>query len=386
MELDKKKMKKIMMLIVFAAFVFICFYRINDVRDGLFSLLSILTPFLLGIGIAVFLNVFIRPLEDLINHKKKYRHSRLIAFLLTVILLAGLIVVFLLLIIPQVANTISQLIKAIPPALDKLQHWFNGLVDEYPVYAGWLEGLNINLVDIFNKVGELVQRSLMSLLGTTLSAVSKFVVTLINLFIGIVFAVYLLMQKENLGRQLSKLVRAFFSEKRSDSLLYIFKLAGRTFSSFVAGQCLEAVILGVLCYLGMTILRFPYALMISVLTMFCALIPVFGAWFSAFFGALLILIISPAKALLFLVFMLVLQQVEGNVIYPRTMSKNIQLPAIWILFAVTLGGKLFGVIGMVVFIPICSVIYTVLREVVNNRLDRKKKNGLQSAEENNEIQ
>ena len=223
----------------------------------------------------------------------------------------------------------------------------------------------------WNKITSFIQNGATNVISSTFNAAASVVNGTINFFLGLIFAFYLLSQKEKLMVQTKRFLYAFFPEKKMDSILRVGSLANKTFSNFISGQCTEAVILGVLCFIGMSVFRFPYALMISVLVGFMSLIPIFGAFIGVAIGAFLILMVSPLKALWFVVFFIVLQQVEGNLIYPRVVGNSIGLPAIWVLVAVIVGGSAMGILGMILFIPLCSVLYALLREAVPKKLSEK---------------
>ena len=209
------------------------------------------------------------------------------------------------------------------------------------------------------------------MLSSTVSAAMSIISGVTTFFIGFVFAIYILLQKETLSRQFKKLMRAYLPEAVTDRTLEILHLIYETFSSFFAGQCLEAVILGTMFFIVLSIFQLPYALLIGVLIAFTALIPLFGAFIGCAIGAFLMLMVEPLNALVFLIIFFVLQQLEGNLIYPHVVGNSVGLPSIWVLVAVTIGGSTMGIVGMLVFIPVCSVLYTLLREAVNKRLNKK---------------
>ena len=210
------------------------------------------------------------------------------------------------------------------------------------------------------------------MLNSTIGIASSVVSGFTNLFIGLVFSVYVLAQKEKLAGQVKRVLSAFLPEKINNSVLYVCALLNKNFTNFITGQCLEAVILGTMFVIAMTIFRMPYAVMIGVLIAFTALIPIVGAFIGCVVGAFLILLVNPWKALAFIVLFLVLQQIEGNLIYPRVVGSSVGLPAMWVLVAVTIGGSLFGIMGMLVFIPLISTVYALLRECVNRRNEKKR--------------
>ena len=210
-----------------------------------------------------------------------------------------------------------------------------------------------------------------SVLTSTFSVARTVINYLVNFFIGFVFACYILLQKEKLSRQIKKVLYAFLPEKAVQKTLDVASLSYRTFSNFVTGQCLEAVILGTMFFVVMSIFQFPYALLIGVVIAFTALIPIFGAFIGCVIGAFLILVVNPMKALMFIILFLVLQQIEGNLIYPHVVGGSVGLPSIWVLLAVTVGGSLMGVLGMLIFIPLFSVLYALFREFVYKRLKER---------------
>ena len=211
------------------------------------------------------------------------------------------------------------------------------------------------------------------MLDTTFSAAISIVNGMSTFLIGFIFSIYILLQKENLIRQIKKLLAAFLPERTVEGIVRIAALTSRTFSNFFTGQCMEAVILGSMFFIVLVVLRLPYALLIGVLIAFTALIPVFGAFIGWFIGAFLMLMVNPLQALIFTVIFLILQQIEGNLIYPHVVGNSVGLPSIWVLAAVTLGGSMMGILGMLIFIPLCSVAYTLLKEKVNRNLERQAK-------------
>lgn len=382
MELSKGNVRKILFIVLIAALIVIGLYRIGDVVNVIGAIFYLLTPFFFGIAIALLLNIIMNPLERLlsknirlrkrITEKGKTKHpARVLSLIISIAIAILIVIVFFALIVPRLYDTFAQLVRTVPYALRDLQLWVNATVDQYPQIEEWVADLDIDLQNIFSNVSTFLRSSMTRLINSTVNAVSSALLALVNIFIGFVFAIYLLLHKDQLANQFNRLMYAFFPQEKAENIIYVAALSGKTFSAFVAGQCIEAVILAMLCFIGMMILKIPFALLISLIAMVFALIPIFGAWFSGIIGFLLILIEAPIKAVIFVLFIIILQQVEGHVIYPKTMSKNIQLPSMWILVAVTIGGKMFGIVGMIVFIPICSVIYTLTREVMHHRLRQK---------------
>ena len=247
------------------------------------------------------------------------------------------------------------------------------LVSNHPELVDYIDEVQaqLNWEEILNQLVTFFRIGANSMLSSTISVATGIVSGVGTFFIGLVFACYILLQQEFLKRQMKKLIFAYLKEKHANRFLQICALTYRTFSNFLTGQCLEAVILGMMFFISMTILRFPFAVLVGVLIAFTALIPIFGAFVGCAVGTFLILTVNPSQAAAFVVLFLVLQQIEGNLIYPKVVGGSIGLPAIWVLVAVTLGGSLFGIVGMLVFIPIVSVVYTLLKEDVNKRLIEK---------------
>lgn len=299
------------------------------------------------------------------------RARRPLALVLTLAAVVGVLTLASAVIGPGVGEAVMSLGQQIPAAFRRLQGQMAALESYLPLLESWAESLEIDWKGLTDRAVELVQtwgRGLLSsgggLIGGLVSGVSTFV-------IGFIFSLYILLQKESLSRQGRQVLYGLLPLPAADRTLEVLRLANRTFSSFLSGQCLEAVILGTLFAVSMTIFRMPYALLVGVLIALTALIPIVGAFIGCAAGALLIAVTDPWKALMFIVLFLVLQQVEGNLIYPHVVGSSVGLPSIWVLAAVTLGGKLMGIAGMLFFIPLCSVAYALFRDFVKGRLREK---------------
>ena len=329
-------------------------------------------------ALAFVLNVPMRAIERhlLKNSRRGGKLRRPLALVLTLLAVLGVLALASLVIGPGIAEAVMSIIREIPAAFDRLQTQLNGLAEslaEYlPVIQEWLAGVNIDWESLSRKVLEYAQAlgtglvsSGSGLIGGVVSGVSTFV-------IGLIFSFYILLQKEKLARQGRQVIYGLLPLRQADRTLDILRLASRTFSSFLSGQCLEACILGTLFVVAMTIFRMPYALLVGVLIALTALIPIVGAFIGCAVGALLIAIDNPWMALWFIVLFLVLQQIEGNLIYPHVVGSSVGLPSIWVLAAVTLGGSLMGITGMLFFIPLCSVVYALFRSYVKDRLAKKE--------------
>ena len=336
-------------------------------------LLGILAPFLLGGAIAFILNVPMRAIERNLMPRAKSaaRFRRPLALVLTLVGVLGVLALASWVIGPGIAEAVMSIVNQIPQAAKRLQEQLLELEEYLPQLEAIIAELEIDWGEISRKAIAVAQAwgsGLLSsgsgLIGGVVSGVSTFV-------IGLIFSFYILLQKEKLSRQARQVFYAILPERRADRLLDVLRLAERTFSSFLSGQCLEACILGTLFVVAMTLFQIPYALLVGVLIALTALIPIVGAFIGCAVGALLIAIDDPWKALWFIVLFLVLQQVEGNLIYPHVVGSSVGLPSIWVLFAVTLGGSLMGILGMLVFIPVCSVLYALFRGYVKDRLVQK---------------
>ena len=377
MEWNKQNIKGLL-LVVCGGVAFYCALQNLDVVWGAVrALLGILAPFLLGGALAFVLNVPMRAIERhlLKNSRRGAKLRRPLALVLTLVAVVGVLALASLVIGPGIADAVMSIIQEIPAAFDRLQKQLNGLAEslaEYlPMIQEWLANVNINweslsrrVLDYAQALGTSIVSSGGGFIGGVVSGVSTFV-------IGLIFSFYILLQKEKLSRHGRQVLYGLLPLRQADRTLEILRLAGRTFSSFLSGQCLEACILGTLFAVSMTIFRMPYALLVGVLIALTALIPIVGAFIGCAVGALLIAIDDPWKALWFIVLFLVLQQIEGNLIYPHVVGSSVGLPSIWVLAAVTLGGSLMGITGMLFFIPLCSVLYALFRSYVKERLAKK---------------
>lgn len=372
MELHKKNIQKILWIITFAIVLFSILQNLEKVNGVIQIALGLLSPLLIGLCIAFIINVPMRFIEThLFCDRKKFRIpskcKRPLSILLTLLFVTGVITVVVFLLVPELINTFGMLKEVFPVFLEDIQNWAMQFSDEFPEITDQIMNIDLD----WNKITSFIQSGATNVISSTMNVAASVVNGTINFFLGLIFAFYLLSQKEKLIDQSKRFLYAFFPAKKIDAMLRVGALTNKTFSSFISGQCTEAVILGVLCFIGMCIFRFPYALMLSVLVGFMSLIPIFGAFIGVAIGAFLILMLSPMKALWFIVFFIVLQQVEGNLIYPRVVGNSIGLPAIWVLVAVIIGGSAMGIFGMILFIPLCSVLYALLREAVPRKLAEK---------------
>ena len=331
--------------------------------------LGTLSPFLLGGAIAFILNVPMRAIEAQLPRGRRWKALRRpLALALTLAAMTGVMTLAVCVISPGVGEAIRSVASQIPKAVQRLESQMAVLESWLPQLEALLGEVRFDWKALSEKAITLVRDwggGLVSSGGVLMAGVVSGVSTFV---IGLIFSFYVLLQKERLSRQGRQALYALLPAAWADKALEVLRLAGRTFSSFLSGQCVEAVILGTLFVASMTVFRLPYALLVGVLIALTALIPVVGAFIGCVVGALLIAVTSPLQAAGFVVLFLVLQQIEGNLIYPHVVGSSVGLPSIWVLAAVTLGGKLMGIAGMLFFIPLCSVLYALFRDFVKARL------------------
>lgn len=374
MEIKINNKKTVMFIIAFAILLYWGLNHFPVILDGVSIIVGVLSPFLLGAAIAFILNVpmrFIeRQLAKLIKNKKMT--VRAVSILLSLLFAGGIIIFVLLTVIPELVDTIVALNNGIPAFLAKVDTWIRGVTKSYPEVTQYLSTVEINWSNVTDLAVDFLKNGVTDIVSSTWGIATSVVGVLTNLCIGIIFSIYILAQKEKLGFQFRKLIYAYIPSAKADRFFAIGRLSHRTFSGFISGQCMEAVIFGLLCYGGMLLCRFPYSVSVSVLIGFTTLIPVLGAFLGTALGALLIFVTSPLQALWFVVMIIVLQQIDENLIYPRVVGNSVGLASIWVIVAVTVGGSLMGVLGMLIFVPLASVLYALLRDSVNGHLLKKQ--------------
>lgn len=369
--MDRKTLRKITFIIAGAILLNWALQNMSPIGGFLGYIMNIITPFIVGFCIAFILNAPMRAIEGKLSSLRHPTLRRLVSLLLTIVIMISVIMMVMLIIIPELVKTIETLIDKLPGFVDRATLLGEKISSELPNLEVWLSNLDLDWNEIGKNALNTLKGGATSILNSTVSIASLIFSGIYNFLIGFVFAIYILFEKENLMRQLKKLLYAYLPEKKADRTVEISSLVNRTFNKFLTGQCTEAVILGLMFLITMNILKFPYALVISVLISITALIPLFGAFIACFIGVFLILVTDPIKAIWFLVMFLVLQQVEGNVIYPRVVGNSLGLPGLWVLVAVLIGGSTMGVTGMLISVPLCSVLYVLLRETVSKRLFEK---------------
>ncbi len=371
MKLDKSTVLKITGILTFCILLYCALQNTAAVKGGIGTVMSYLNPFIVGGAIAFIINVPMRFIERHLfpKAKKLDKLRRPLALILALLAIAAIIVLVCIIVIPQIADTVSTLTVNIPQYMDNAKAYVNKTLEKYPELQEEFQSYTgkINWQSVITSVTGWVSNGVVSTINVAGSAISG----IVSAVVGFVFAIYILLQKERLGRQVRMIAYSLLPEKAADKFFKISNMTSDTFSKFLSGQCLEACILGSMFAIVLAVFRMPYVALISVLIAFTALIPIVGAFIGCVIGAFLIFMISPVKAVWFVVIFLVLQQIEGNFIYPKVVGSSVGLPAIWVLAVVTVGGKLMGVIGMLVMIPLSSVLYAIFREFIYNKLKTK---------------
>lgn len=382
MDYFKENYKKIIAVVVCLVILYVVLQNPEMITSPLRYMLRLLTPFIVGGMLAFILNIPVSFLERnvvsklrMFHHKKRKTICRILSIVLALMLVVCVIAIVLIMVVPELYNSFATLGRQLTMEANVIPSYIDRLTDVVPALGGVLEQLKSEWLNIdWKELGTAVVEFLTTggFFSSTFTVASSIISGITNFFIGLVFAVYVLFQKESLARQCKRLLYAVFQEKGVDAFLRVCKMTGETFHSFLSGQCLEAVILACMFFIALSVFRFPYALVISVLICVTALIPIFGTFISCAIGALLILMDSPIRALWFIVLFLILQQIEGNFIYPKVVGNSVGLPPIWVFAAVTLGASVGGILGMIFAIPITSVLYTLLGEFIARRVKEKQ--------------
>ena len=377
MEINKKAFRSLIGGVVLCIFVYWLLHETERVTAFLGGVVNLLSPFVIGAALAFILNVPMRSIERfLLQGVQKLSIRRAIAILLTIVIILLVIAVVVVLLVPQVDATVQSLVGELPAFFERTEIAVGEFLENNPEAMEWLNTNtdleNFDWMSIVQKIATIAGNSVTVILNSAISVFGSIVSAIVTAIIAIVFAIYSLSRKEVLARQGRRLLYSFLPERISDEIIRIMRLTNSTFSNFISGQCLEACILGCMFAIAMAIFGMPYIPLVSVLVAVTALVPLVGAFVGCIFGALFILVDSPLLALWFVVLFLVLQQIEGNLIYPKVVGTSIGLPGMWVLLAVTIGADTMGVGGMLVMIPLASVLYALLREFTDFRLKQLK--------------
>ena len=364
--------KNIILIITYIALIIFVLVNFEKILSILGYIINIFSPFIFGAIVAFVLNVLVnfieRKLFGKVKKKTWLKIKRPLSIAISVVLVIFIIVFIMNLLIPQLKNSVSLFTDSLPTYKEDIIN----IMNKFNLEETTIKKVS-DYLDNFGKViTDYIKGNSKDVITVTTEVATSLIAIISKAAIAIVFAIYIIAQKETLKRQFNKLMSAYLKPRTVNRINKYASMANTTFSNFVTGQCLEALIFGSLCFLGMLILRLPYATTIAVLLGFTALIPVFGAFIGTFLGAFLILMISPIKAIIFVVFILVLQQIEGNLIYPKVVGKSVGLPGIWVLLSVTIGASVGGILGMLIATPLCSLLYILLRQAVNDRINSNK--------------
>ncbi len=358
-------------LLLAAGLVLLIIYFTN-VLGAAMSIWKIVKPLVIGLAIAYVLNILIKRIEGIYfpNTKDKFinKSRRPVSLLLSIIVIILVLVVIINIVLPQVLNTFSSVAAGFPTLIENINQWIMANQEHFPVVAEKIGRINIDWESIVKNIAGYATNGISSMFNSSIKMISIFTSGLFDLFVSVAFAIYLLIGKERLLGQLGRLQQAFMKREHAAWLNRVLAVANECFSSYIVGQCTEAAILGALCGVGMRIFGFPYAATIGVFIGSTALIPMLGAYIGAGVGVFLIFMVDPVKAIWFLVYIVVLQQLENNLIYPRVVGTSIGLPGIWVLVSVVIGGGLGGIIGMVLGVPIAATFYKLLQAATRERL------------------
>ncbi len=371
MKLDKENTKQIIKIICIGIILYWILNNFSVINTMFGNVLHVLYPFVLGACMAFVFNMPMKFFERLFSKSKKIKIrpiiKRFLSILLSIIVIVLVITLIITIVIPQLINVCSLLIEKLPYYTDQIKNFTDETLRNESI-KNIVKDINIDTEETRN----MITKNVTTLLISSINIITKIVSGIANFIIALVFAVYLLLSKEKIKSWSKKILLAYLPTKKAQYVFKTSRLSSRTFKNFISGQIIEACILGVICFLGMLILKIPYAGTIAVLVGFTALVPIVGAFIGVAIGVLLIVTVDPIKAVIFVIFFIILQQVEGNIIYPKVVGNSVGLPGILVLFAVTIGGTLFGIIGMLIGLPVVSIIYTILKEDVDAKLKMKR--------------
>lgn len=373
-----EKTKNYFLLITYAIVLAYVFLNLDTVWNVVVTIIDLIKPFIIGVCIAFVLNIPMKFFEEKVVGKLTKERSKLkrpLSLIITIVVLVGLIIGLMTFVIPQLAESCSTLVKNVPEYVDSLEKFMNKNINSKELLSSdviqevynKILSMGQNIIKIIGQVaGVIVSHALDITMGVTS--------TIINIVMAFIVSIYILLSKEKLSNQIKKILYAYMKKENVIKFLKVSKIANIKFTNFVRSQVIEACILGVLCFIGMTICSMPYALLISTIIGVTALVPIFGAFVGAILSAFIVLMVSPIKVILFAIIFVVIQQIEGNLIYPFVVGNSIGLSALWVLFAITVGGNAFGVVGMLIGVPLFGVLYTLISITTNKRLEKRNIN------------
>lgn len=368
--MTKKTKKQIIELIIIFGIVLWAVFNYKIFLDLVGFCFKLLMPVIVGLAIAFIINVPMKQIERKIFKIDKRKHKkiiRVVSLIISLLLIFGILGLIMFLVIPELISAVSTISKSIPTSFDWLNDLTSKLEDIYPSMEKYIGKIDVKSIinTSLTQAGSIVS-IVVGFLGSMISRIVTF-------FFGFILSIYILLDKENLVRQVKKLIMALFGNKVTKKIVEIVKLSNVTFTNFISGQCLDAVLIATLLFITLSIFKYPYALIISVLFAVTALVPYIGAFIALVVGVLLIAVTSPIMAIWYVVIFFVLQQIDENFTYPRIVGKSVGLPALWTLVAALIGGSVYGFLGMIISIPLSSVLYSLLRDYVNWKLNNKQK-------------
>lgn len=372
MNIKSRQMKNAFILIAFGIILLWALNNLETIWNIVLAIIAVASPFIIGITIAFVMYVPMSFFERKLFKKLPKKVKRLISYIITLLIFLFAIFITLFMVIPEFYNSIQELTDQIPQAWDDFLSWFETTTfmdNEY--IQNFIDSVSISWEEIEEQGVDLLSSRASDWARSTFEAATSFIGTITSIVIGFVFSIYILFQKEKLIGQLRRLSLAVFSINIHDKLVYLVSLTNKTFTDFLTGQLLQALILGGMNFIGMIIFSFPYALVVSILVGITSFVPIVGAFIGGAVGVLLILVEDVRMAFWFLLMFLVIQQVEGNLIYPSVAGKTVGLPSIWVLAAVTIGGSLMGIVGIIIFVPLTTILYTLIKRFVSKRLKEK---------------
>lgn len=367
--------KSIIKYIIVAGIVFLIVTNFNWIVSVLGNILSILSPIILGAIIAFVINLPMKAIEN--NLFKHIEHHRLksiarpISIFLSFLIIILIIFLVIYLVVPQLIGVIYQLFEVLPKLIGQIQSWLTQYRETFPQLYNFIESENLDLSNLTESTIVWINSFGTNILSSALSTVGSFVTFIINFILSLMVALFILMSKEEIQKQMMILSDTYLTEEKHNQIMYIGRVFKNSFEQFLVGEMISATILGGLVTVGMLIFQFPYATMIGVLTGVTSLIPYVGAYLSGVIGFLLIFVHSPVEAFAFSIFIIIIQQLEGNVIYPRVVGNSIGLPGLWVIIAITLGGGLMGIAGMLLFVPLFSAIFKIIRFDIDYRRNNR---------------
>ncbi len=381
--MERKQLKSYMMLGAVAVAACLFVLNVDTVIAAAGQVISAAAPLLLGVVIAYILNILLKRIEAFYFPKTKnakvIASRRPVCILLSFVALAAIIMFLVQLVVPEIMDTLRLMLEEIPPAAEAIRLWAIEHSGEIPAIQDKLQSVSIDWQQTIRKALEVLVVGAGGIFTSVMAVMSAMFGTVTKVLIGSIFAIYLLSAKEQLATQADSLMKVYLKPVSRNRILYVAETLHETFSSFIVGQCMEAVIIGSLCAGGMMLLKMPYAVMTGTVVGVTALIPVVGAYIGAAVGAFMVFTVNPVQALGFVVFLVILQQLEGNLIYPKVVGSSIGLPGLWVLASVTIGGGVFGIGGMLLGVPLTATVYKLLEADVKRRLDAGKKPTVQTA-------